>query len=247
MQIIQNKIDCRNNPNYKNSKREATFQYVKYVFNYQSDNDDKILLDKLIEKGRNLSSNVNQGAANNSSYNRSSQRVLNNCIAGVLAEYVWKHFLNLKGDIVSETTLESASNQIDLKILSNSKTIEVRSSFPRNGIEFAICHAVYEFDIIGPYDNTYKLNEIQKDFYIRTLFAFESNFILDKLKQNGFEVYLTGGATWEMMTDNNISVVKNFIPDGEINLDRLGTKSNYRVVPYSKALDTIQITELIKF
>jgi hypothetical protein len=246
MQLIHNKMDCKANATYKNSKRVSAFQYVKYVFNYQADNQDKTILDSLIEKGKVLASSVNKGAANNSSYSRSNARVLNNCIAGVLAEYVWKNFLNENGEIVSETPLENVRNQIDLKIISNSKTIEVRSSFPRNGIEFAICHPIYQFDIIGPYDNTYKPNEIQKDFYVRTLFPFESNLILAKLKKNSFEVYLTGGATWAMMSDDNVSIVKSFIPEDEISTDRLSTKSNYRVVPYCKALDTLQITEYIK-
>ena len=65
---------------------------------------------------------------------------------------------------------DDASRQIDLKVISNNKKIEVRSSFPRNGIEFAICHPSYEFDVIGPYSNNYKPGEIQKDYYVRTLF-----------------------------------------------------------------------------
>lgn len=137
-------------------------------------------------------------------------------------------------------------NQIDLRITSNLKTVEIRSSFPRNGIEFAICHATYEFDIIGPYNNTYKPGEIQKDFYIRTLFPFDSALIIEKIQQNNFGVYLTGGATWAMMSDDNIAIVKDFIPDGEINPDRLSSKSSYRVVPFSRSLDTLQISKLIR-
>ncbi|MFA5935051.1 MAG: hypothetical protein WC827_04155 [Candidatus Paceibacterota bacterium] len=246
MKIIQEQIVCQNDIKYENSKRTKPFNLIKVIFNYKSDKDDRLCLDELIKKGNELSINVNAGTANNATLSRNEYRIKTNCVAGVIAEYAWKKILNLDKETVSETPFEGANNQIDLKIISNSKKIEVRSSFPRNGIKFAICHPNYQFDVIGPYNNNYKPEEIQKDFYVRTLFPFDSSLVLENLKLDGFEVYLTGGATWEMMTDNNISIIKDFIPDGEISNARLTTKSSYRVVPFSDSLDTLEILKLVK-
>lgn len=239
-------INCKANPIYTTSNRTEMFSYIKCVFNYNSNTSDKEILNLLISQGEKLAYKVYGGAANNSSFTRSNERIKNNCIAGLIAEYCWKKVLNKELEIVQETNFSSASNQIDLEIIKSKKKIEVRSSFPRNGIEFAVCHPIYEFDIIGPYANGYKPSEIQKDYYIRTLFPFTSDLILTKIKSEEFIVYLTGGATWEMMCDDNFSKIKNFIPDDEINIERLSSKSNYKVVPFSKSLDTIQICELIK-
>ena len=116
--------------------------------------------------------------------------------------------------------MENAGTQIDLAVISNSKRIEVRSSFPHNGISFAVCNSGYQFDIIGPYSNGYKPGEIQKDYYIRILFHLQNPIdLLDKVQKNGFEVYLTGGATWQMMSNPLIAIEKNFIPDDERSID----------------------------
>lgn len=246
MKIIKEQIVCQNNLIYKNSNRKKPFNLIKIVFDYISDKNDKVCLDGLFQKGIDLAAKVNAGAANNAVIFRHQYRIKNNCIAGILSEYSWKIYLNLDKEIVSETTIENVNNQIDLEILSNSKKIEVRSSFPRNGIEFAICHPVYQFDIIGPYINNYKPKEIQKDFYVRALFPFDSSLIVEKIKQDGLIFYLTGGATWAMMADSSISIIKDFIPDGEIDLMKLSTRSSYRVVPFSNSLDTLEISESIK-
>ncbi|MCD8042885.1 MAG: hypothetical protein LUH10_07450 [Tannerellaceae bacterium] len=246
MEIHVKKLYCTNIRQYNKSKRTTPFNYVVYSFNYKTSTSDKSVIDNLLEKAKRLANSVYTGAANDGTYKRNNSRILNNCIAGVLSEYCWKHYLNLETEIVTETPFNSANNQIDLQVISNSKTIEVRSSFPRNGISFAICHPIYQFDIIGPYDTYYKPGEIKKNYYIRTLYPFTSNLIENKFKQDGFEVYLTGGATWEMMMNPLIGINKNFIPDDELDPKRIETKSNYKVVPYCKALDTIEIKNEIK-
>jgi len=247
MEIHVLELICRNNPTYRHSKRLLPFNYVTCSFNYNSSPTDKAIIDSLLVKAHELADSVYIGAANDPTLLRNKDRVLNNCIAGVLAEYSWKHYLNQDSEVVTETPFNSASNQIDLQIITNSKTIEVRSSFPRNGISFAICHPSFQFDIIGPYVNSYKPEEIQKNFYIRTLYPFTSNLISTKIKEDGFDVYLTGGATWEMMINSEIAINKNFIPEDELDPKRIGTASNYRVVPFDKVLDTLQIkNELMK-
>ncbi len=244
MKILSETINCKEFDKF--SKRQKLFTTIKYSFSYLSDKDDRMLIDEIIKKGEILAQKVNKGAANNSIFGRSLKTVKNNAIAGLLAEYVWKDYLKSNNINVTETEFNDASNQIDLLLVDKGKTIEVRSSFPRNGIKFAVCHNRYEFDIIGPYSNNYKPNEIQKDFYVRVLFPFQSFLLLDKIKQNNFDVYLVGGATWEMMSNNAIAIIKSLIPEDELNVERLSTMSNYRVVPYHSALDTVEIMKLMK-
>jgi len=242
------------------TKRLTPFRAIRYTFNYSSDEEDKKLLNDFVKKGEILAAKVNPSAANNGQNKRDVFKIRQNCIAGLLAEYLWKDFLNRKKVTVEETEMEAASTQIDLRVIANGKKIEVRSSFPRNGIDFAICHSTKEFDILGFYSNDYKPGEIQKDYYLRTLFhlAVERYWEKDantripviekleeKIKKDGFEVFLTGGADWEMMINNDFSKEKHLIPEDEMSTIRLKTKSSYRVVPFSKALDTYDIFERI--
>lgn len=247
MNTKRTEIDCKSN--YPLTNRKELFTIIVYSFDYNSSSDDKAVLDRLIAKGLALAEKVNPGAANNSTHKREFERIKNNCIAGVIAEYCWLYFLNDKGTQkrVSETPYTDASNQIDLQVLKNKNTIEVRSSFPRGAIPFVLCHPTYEFDVIGPYQNNYKPSEVQKHFYVRTLFRMDNpNELLTKVYQNGFEVNLTGGATWAMMANDKVAKYKSFIPDDEVSLARIATKSSYRVVPFSNALDTIAIYDIIK-
>ena len=142
--------------------------------------------------------------------------------------------MNSEENVVSETEFDDASRQIDLKVISNNKKIEVRSSFPRNGIEFAICHPSYEFDVIGPYSNNYKPGEIQKDYY--------PTDIISMISADSFKVYLTGGATWDMMIDTDYSKNKTLLPDFGLGVIQ---KASYRVVPFSKSKDTREIKRVI--
>lgn len=242
------------------TKRTTPFRAIKYTFNYSTDESDKLLLSNFIKKGEALAAKVNPGAANDGRQKRDATKIRQNCIAGLLAEYLWKDFLNRKKITVEETEMEAASTQIDLRVIANGKKIEVRSSFPRNGIDFAICHSTKEFDVLGFYSNDYKPGEIKKDYYLRTLFhlAVERYWEKDaqtripivekleeKMKKDGFEVFLTGGADWKMMIDDTFSQEKHLIPEDEMSPSRLQSKSSYRVVPFSKALDTYDIFERI--
>lgn len=229
---------------YKETSRTSPFLVVEYTLNYNSDTEDKVLIDRLIVEAEAQAHRVNPHAANSTSNQRSDDTLIANNLAGVLSEYFWKVFLNRNGEIVSSTPFEDAANQIDLKIIGSGNKIEVRSSFPRNGLIFAICHPTYEFDILGPYHNqSYKPGEIKKHFYLRTLFCFSSVVdIINCIKQDGFKLYLTGGATWSMMIDRHYYIIKNLIPDDVYGQTQ---RTNYRVVPFSRALDTFQIDALI--
>ena len=220
----------------ESSKRKHPFTVIEYIFNYH-DKEDKAFLDNCIDEGKELSNKVNPKSANLSTYSRSSNRVFTNSIAGILAEKLWIHFLN-KMDINCESTIyNNPNNQIDIKIVKTNKTMEIRSSFPFKGLEFALCHPKYQFDVIGPYVNEYKPNEIKKDFYGRVLYPFSVDLFYKKLKSNNLEVYLTGGATWTMMGNREISIKKDFVPQDIYSLELINKKSEYLVIPFSKSLD----------
>lgn len=237
MNVEYNKIECFKA--FSNTKRTTPFRVVIYTLNYQSDSLDKILIDDLLIKADELASKVNQYGANNSTAIRPKNVILANSIAGVVSEFFWRNYLNRDNIYVSETEFTDSSTQIDLKVIHNNKKIEVRSSFPRNGIDFAICHPYYQFDILGPYHNSYKAGEIQKDYYVRTLFHLDKPIdIIQKIKEDNFKIYLTGGATWEMMIDDRYAINKDLIPQDDL-YER--AKSTYRVVPFSNALDTEEI------
>jgi hypothetical protein len=239
-------INCNELEGYKNSNRIKPFNLTYTTFNYQSSLKDKEFIDKIIVKGEELAKKVNPGAANNSNKSRKKERLINNASAGLLAEYCWKQYINKKANsnIVDYTEFTDAATQIDLYTIANNKLIEVRSSFPRNGIQFSICHATYEFDILGPYSNTVKPGEIQKDFYVRTLFHITAGkSFLELIKEDRFNVFLTGGATWNMMNDSTISKNKDLVPEDSFLPDE--EKSTFRVVPFSKSLDTVEIFNLI--
>ena len=247
MKIEIEKLDCTNIQNYANSNRKLPFWIAKLSFYYETSKLDKAILNKIENGGKQLAGNVNVGTANNSESNRSSERILSNAIAGVLSEYAWKLFLNSISLelLVRETPCLDVAHQIDLETVVNEKSIEVRSSFPRNGIEFAICHKVHEFDILGPYNNSYKPGEPQKDFYVRALYKVPSpNTFLKEYKNDGFTCYLTGGATWDMMMDGNIAINKTLIPEDSVSA--IINETEYRVVPFSRALDSVEIYKLIK-
>ena len=59
---------------------------------------------------------------------------------------------------------------------------------------------------------------------------------------DSFKVYLTGGATWDMMIDNDYSKNKTLLPDFGLGVIQ---KASYRVVPFSKSKDTREIKRVI--
>lgn len=234
-------IDCVQE--YINTKRLKPFYVVRYTLDYESNVEDKKLLESLFVKTRDLANKVVANSANNSLQRRSNRRIWANCLAGVLSEYFWLKYLNEEKEIVRNTVFESASAQIDLEIIDTEGKIEVRSSFPRNGVKFAICN-IRQFKIIGPYSNAYKPGEVQKDFYVGALFPLSTpELILEAIKKDGFSLYLTGGASWDMMWDSNKSIVQSLIPEDAIGGYEVLT--SYRVVPYSNALDSLEIKEMI--
>ena len=87
MRIENLVINCT--ARYPRTCRRTPFEVVVYELNYSS--EDKDLMDLLRTKAEELARQVNPGAANNSMHERSPERILADCIAGVVSEYFWKY------------------------------------------------------------------------------------------------------------------------------------------------------------
>jgi hypothetical protein len=191
---------------------------------------------ELLEKANELASLVNGVAANNSSFNRMPKRKAKDALGGVLAEEGWIQFINSNfGNIASHTVLEDVNTQIDIK-LTNGEKLEVRSSFPRRGVKFGICNNKFNFKNIGPYSNTVKPGEVQKDFYLAVLFDTQKKELLDV---DEIIFSLVGGSTWNMMLkigyDDPLMPYDDLIP----------IQSTYKVIELRNVLDSSQIIDAI--
>lgn len=232
-------IDCAQCTGYRIINR--VYKVALVTLDLEKSELDQAIFARIREQGNALVQKVNPGQANHSTVTRDRSRLLINAAAGILAEYAWRVFLNSVhlNNFVEIPAIVDVKNQIDLSIIGQRKELEIRSPFPYNGIEFALCHEKQYFDVIGPYHNQYKPDEPQKDFYLRTLYPvrFETFF---QLKQ--IPVYLTGGATWAMMTDDTLYKRKSLIPEDAF----FPVQSDYRVISLEKSLDIIGIIKALE-
>lgn len=192
---------------------------------------------------------LNAGQAN-SSEKRDPLTVKIDNLSGVIAEYACDTILRryVGNNKVEKPSSESSKNQIDIVLAEGRKTIEVRSSCVKNGIDFALFATPNAegggqyFDVIGPYSNGYKPGETEKDFYMRVLYCCEKKDFLKLLDKPTLRLYITGGATKEMMNDSDIYQIKHLIPaGGEVEIE-----SDYRVIPLGKSLDIDDFMAAIK-
>lgn len=170
-------------------------------------------------------------------------------LAGVIAEVVCMRFLNFAfgSEFNVRPQAYSAINQIDLKT-SGGQTIEVRSSFVRNGVPFALFAKNPKtgrqyFDVIGPYHNSgYKVkNEICKDYFFRVLYKGDKEDFCERaIRADDFEVYIIGGVNRAMMQDPAVCYFKYMIPPQE---DKQAKKGEYSAVPIGKALDIVEFVQ----
>ena len=141
---------------------------------------------------------------------------------------------------------DTSFNQIDIR-LATGKTIEVRSSCVRNGIDFALFAGDQQhpgqqyFDVIGPYSNGYKPGEYLKDYYMRVLYWCDKKNFMSLLNNASITLYITGGATKAMMDDPKIYQEKHLYPAG----GQVQVESDYRVIPLGKSLDAKQFFSTI--
>lgn len=192
--------------------------------------------------------NLNVGQANSSELRELSIVEIDN-LSGVIAEYACEEILRWRygKNLIVKPQNNTSHNQIDLKLY-NGKTIEVRSSCVRNGIDFAIfarnkkVEGEQYFDVIGPYTNGYKKAEMFKDYYMRVLYECDKRNFLDLLEGPKLRLYVTGGATKTMMNDVDHYQIKHLTPAG----GQVRVESDYRVIPLAKSLDIKEFFAVIE-
>ena len=197
---------------------------------------------------RRLSDAVNPGQANTSKKRDNEIIYINNLsgqIAETTCERILKYYLGDKNVYRPES--DTSKNQIDIKLINN-KSIEVRSSCIRNGIEFALFqkdknNSEQQYvDVIGPYRNEYKNNEQYKDYYMRALFICDTKDFLQFISQDTISFYITGGATGDMMKDPKYYQSKHLSPKG----GQVVIESDYDVIPLGKSLDFPKFINILK-
>lgn len=189
-----------------------------------------------LQRASTLSQAVFPKAANDSKAQRYASRLLQDALGGVLAEQGWLIYLNENfGNIASPTPFFSANGQIDV-ILNNGRKIEVRSSFPRNGVKFAICNQKFNFRVIGAYHNLYKPGETAKDLFVSVLFETQKDRLLEDEVIN---FSLIGGATANMLREKGYT--SDLIAEG----DMTQTKTSYRLLNIKDAMDMATIEQWI--
>lgn len=193
--------------------------------------------------------NLNRGQANTSQQRSMSTVEIDN-LSGLIAENACDTVLRWQfGDeSIIKPASDSSFNQIDIELITG-KTIEVRSSCVRNGIDFAVfakdvsnkAHNQQYFDVIGPYSNGYKPGEHLKDYYMRVLYWCEKKNFMTLLEKPTLQMFITGGATKAMMLDPSIYQNKHLVPAG----GQVQVESDYRVIPLGKSLDAAQFFDLL--
>jgi len=209
--------------------------------------NDSDWMKKVMAYANKLSSRLNTGQANTSK-SRASEIVSIDNLSGLIAESACERILKWQfGDHnVIRRESDSSIDQIDIEF-STGKTVEVRSSCVRNGIDFALFavdknnHQQY-FDVIGPYSNGYKPVEHLKDYYMRVLYWCDKKQFMQFFEYPNITMYITGGATKNMMLDENFYQIKHLIPKG----GQVQIESDYRVIPLAKSLDVNEFFRVIE-
>lgn len=210
--------------------------------------NDRELIEKIKKDAKALAGMVNTGAANGTNTDREFSIRYKDALSGLLAEYACRTAINryIGSECAYATECNDSRKQIDI-MLKNRKTIEVRSSCMRNGVVFSLFNKNKNgdqyFDVLGPYHADYKPHEPKKDYYMRVLYPIDKKY-MDKFSDDfdKFEMYLVGGATWDMMCDKDIFRLKKLTPDNS-DVDEEG---NYRVIPIHKGLEIFTLLERIK-
>lgn len=222
--IKETDIDCQSPQDKKNINKK--FWVVECLFDNNTGTNKTALYDAALD----LSSKVNPGQANKSANTRDSNTLVRDAAGGILAESGWLSFINQNfGNIAHPAKFTSSVGQIDIE-LNKGHTIEVRSSFPRNGVKFAICNDKYNFKNIGTYANLYKPGEKTKDFFAVALFETKKDILLES---DMIKFYLIGGSTKEMLKDDKIADTANLIAEG----DSTKTHTKYRIIKLKDVLD----------
>ena len=202
----------------------------------------------IIQEATILASGTNSGAAN--SGNTRSQTVKeNDAFAGILAEFATLDFLNqIIPNSAIRPPVSNTANQIDLlwNYLGKRLTLEVRSSFVNNGLNFALFNVnpytqqTY-FDVLGPYyQQSYKIQyEPPKDAYARVLFKGNKYDVKNRFITNNEPFYLIGFMDGQQLIDLNQH--KSLQPNSAITKHGSLT-GDYYVAPINQITDISKIT-----
>ena len=185
----------------------------------------------------------------NFSENRSLSTVEIDNLSGIIAELACERILVFRygRDKILKPESNTSRNQVDLKLY-NGRTIEVRSSCVRNGLDFALFARNRAkpreqfFDVIGPYSNAYKQGETYKDYYMRVLYECGKEDFMNLLKRPFLRLFITGGADKEMMMDPHCYQIKHLTPAG----GQVRTESDYRVIPLAESLDINEFFDVLE-
>lgn len=230
MKLSRNKIKCQVPVN--NNYIDIEFNVVDVELIKGSEEYINIL-----NESKKLAGLVNSGAASDSAITRDDELKLKDSFGGLLSEKAWLQYINEElGNIASLTVCNDAKNQIDI-VLKKGETIEVRSSFIRNGVKFGVCSKFNNFKNIGPYSNSIKPGEIQKNFYCGVLFETQKK---DILTSEIIKFSLVGSSTWEMILNDGFNTHLNAWDGFAIE------PGNYRVLEYMNTLDTNKFIEFLK-
>lgn len=171
------------------------------ILEFQYSDFDTLTKEIIGSEANILIENANDGAAN-SGLSRNLETKSDDAFSGIIAEFAVLQFLNtLVPNSANRPIVTTSHNQVDITWQFNEKnySIEVRSSFVKNGIDFAL-FATNEktnmpyFDMLGPYYQTkYKTDyESDKDSYFRVLYPGIKKNIYSKLVKNNESFYIIG-------------------------------------------------------
>jgi hypothetical protein len=251
---------------------------MKIVLKHDEDRVKKWML-----KIRDKALGVKFNHASSSGIERSELEKKIKAIVGFIAEQVMHDLLVKYNKLKESVSIKlddstSSVNQIDIRVIKKWEVsqgefqqkeyeVEVRSSFPFFSIENTICKT---FDVLGPYVNSVKVFEKEKDFYLRLLFALDyhkDNFVTyekdnrEKVNYNNttintlindyfsedfslkkdLTIFFVGGATKEMMRDESISYIGTMESD-IFNNDKGAT---FKKIKLRNSIDAISMLNII--
>lgn len=221
------------------------YSILELHFSDFSDSDKKAIQ----SEARLLATQANSSAAN-SGLPRDQNAKLCDAYSGIIAEYAVVYFLNsLIPNSAYRPKVTSSINQVDINWNYNNLdiSIEVRSSFVKNGISFALYAYNAKknqmfFDIIGPYyQGDYKPDfESQKDYYFRVLFVGDKNNTIEDIIENDCPFYLIGAIKGKVIIEYNLH---KKLSQGEANFKIGNPNGDYYVIPISNIVDAGTISK----
>lgn len=231
MPFVFERIDCQYPP-------EPSF--VRRSFSVVRAFPSKAGKSRLLAEAARLAGLVSPRLANMDSMRRNGRLLFLDSLAGVLSRSAWTCYINRVYG-AGAALLEhpgGAEKRFDI-VLNGKWTIRIKSSFPRNGVKFALCHALHNFRAIHAYSSARRPLEAEADFSAAALFSTPKKS-LDSADDAA--LYLVGGATRAMMSDERIAFCDN-LAAGE---NRLEGKTKYKVVRLADSLDMAGFNEYMK-